>query len=105
MGGCTYIAVGHENHVCNWPPGEEGPADELADQKETALLVRDGHDNANRDEKDSADAEGQQEPVPRQVHRVAIAWSVHHPSVKPGIGGALLLNHENPHGDHYREGR
>lgn len=45
------VAISDENHVSHRAAREEGTTDELADEVDAAMLVGDGHDNANGDEK------------------------------------------------------
>jgi hypothetical protein len=66
------VPVGDEDHVCDWPAGEEDAADELADQVDAAVLVCDGHDDGDGDEEEGADGEGEEEAVPGEVDRVAL---------------------------------
>ena len=46
------------HHICNRPPREDYAADELADEVETAVLIRNGHDNAHWYEEDGGDGKG-----------------------------------------------
>lgn len=66
------VPVGGEDHVCNGAAREGDAADELADEIEAGLLICDGHDDADRDEEDGADAEGQKEAVPGEVDGVVL---------------------------------
>jgi len=54
--GCRDVAKGCEDHVRDRSTGEYNTADELADEVDAALLVCDGHDDADGDEEDCADA-------------------------------------------------
>ena len=46
-------------HVSNRPPGEDDSANELADELETAVLVRNSHDDADWDEEDGSSGKGE----------------------------------------------
>lgn len=52
------VAVCHENHIGYRSSGEDDAADELADEVQAAVLIGDGHDNANGDEQHGGDAQG-----------------------------------------------
>lgn len=47
------------HHICNRPPREDYAADELADEVETAVLIRNGHDNTHWYEEDGGDGKGE----------------------------------------------
>ena len=64
------VSVGHEDHVCDGAAGEDGSANELADQIDTAMLVGDGHNDANWDEEDGTDSKGQDETIPWEMDGV-----------------------------------
>lgn len=49
LGGAD-VAVGDKDHVGDRAAGEDDAADELADEVEAAVLVRDCHDYADWDE-------------------------------------------------------
>jgi hypothetical protein len=49
------VSIGDEDHVCDWTTWEDSSADKLADQIDAAMLVCDGHDDSNWDEKNRAD--------------------------------------------------
>jgi hypothetical protein len=49
------VSVCNENHICDWPAGEDSTTHKLADQIDAAVLVGDSHDNADWNEKDGAD--------------------------------------------------
>lgn len=51
------IAICHKHHIRDRASREQTPADQLADQKQTALLVGDGHHNPDRHKKHSAHPE------------------------------------------------
>ena len=77
--GCEFEALGRrdvsegcEDHVGNWSPGEDTSADQLAYEVDAALLVGDGHDDANGDEESRADAECEKKAVPREVDGVVL---------------------------------
>lgn len=53
------VAVGDEDHVGDGAAGEDGAADELADEVDAAMLVCDGHDYAVWYEEDGAYGEGE----------------------------------------------
>ena len=57
-------------HVGDGSPGEDDAADELADEVEAAVLVCDGHDDADGDEEEGGDGEGEQEAVPGEIDGV-----------------------------------
>lgn len=61
------VAIGDEEHVCDGAAGEDGTADELADEVDAGVLVGDGHDDAVGDEEDGAEEEGEKEAVPWEV--------------------------------------
>jgi len=68
------VAVGNKDHVSDRTAREYGARDELADQVDAAVLVGDGHDDADGDEEHAANAEGQQQAVPWEVDRIT-EWS------------------------------
>lgn len=70
MGGGD-VAVGDEDHVGDGTAGKDGAADELADEVDGGVLVGDGHDDADGDEENGADAEGEKETIPGEVDWVA----------------------------------
>ena len=57
-------------HVGDGSAGEDDAADELADEVEAAVLVCNGHDDADGDEEDGGDGEGEQEAVPGEIDGV-----------------------------------
>lgn len=59
-----------KDHIGNRTTGKYDSADQLADEVDAALLVRNGHDNANGNEEDCPDAECQQKTIPRQMDRI-----------------------------------
>lgn len=65
-----YVAVRYKNHVCNRPSWENGTTDELTDQVNTAVLICDGHDDADGNEQDGAYAKSEKQAVPWQMHRI-----------------------------------
>ena len=46
-------------HVGDWSPGKDDSADELADEVEAAVLVCDGHDDADGYEKEGGNGKGE----------------------------------------------
>jgi hypothetical protein len=66
-----YVSVGNEDHVCDWAAREYSSAYELTDQIDTAMLVGDGHDYSDWDEKDGADPQSQVDTIPREMDRIA----------------------------------
>ena len=52
------VAICHEDHIGDWPPGEDCATNELADEVDTAVLVRDRHDDAYWNEQNGTDAQG-----------------------------------------------
>ena len=46
------VAVGDEDHVGDGAAGKDDAADQLADEVEARVLVCDGHDDADGDEKE-----------------------------------------------------
>ena len=47
------------HHVGDRPPGKDNSADELADKIEAAVLIRDGHDDADWYEEDGGDGKSE----------------------------------------------
>ena len=47
-------------HICNRSTRKNESADDLADEVETAVLVRDGHDDADRYKENSGDRKSKQ---------------------------------------------
>lgn len=70
--GGTDIGISHEDHIRNRSSGEDNATDKLAYQVETAMLVCDGHNDADGDEEDAGNTQGQEQPIPWQMDRVAI---------------------------------
>ena len=66
------VAKGNKNHVRNRTTGENDTADELADQVRAALLVRDRHDDPDRNEENSRDRKSKDEAVPGQMDWVVL---------------------------------
>ena len=58
------------HHVGDGSAWEDHAADELADEVEAAVLVCDGHNDADGDEEDGGDGESEQETVPGEIDRV-----------------------------------
>ena len=52
------VAVGDKDHVGDGASGENGAGDQLADQVNAAVLICDGHDDADGDKENAADSEG-----------------------------------------------
>lgn len=48
------------HHISNGPPWEDCPADELANEVETALLIRDSHDDADWYEEEGGEGKSEQ---------------------------------------------
>lgn len=48
------------HHIGDRPPGKDDSADELADEVEAAVLIRNSHDDADRYEKDGGNGKGEQ---------------------------------------------
>lgn len=65
------VAVGDEDHVGDGAAGEDDTADELADEVDGGMLVRDGLHDADGNEEDGADGQGEEEAVPGEVDGVA----------------------------------
>lgn len=62
--GGSDVAVGHKDHVCDGTTGKDRATNELADEVETTLLIRDSHDDADGNEEDGANAKSKQETIP-----------------------------------------
>ena len=58
------------HHISNGPPWKDYPADELADEVETALLIRDGHDDADWYEKKGGNGKSEQKTIPWKIDGV-----------------------------------
>lgn len=57
LGGAD-VGISHEYHVRNRSTREDDAAEELANQIETAMLIGDGHNDANWNEKHTRDSQG-----------------------------------------------
>lgn len=66
------VAKCSEYHIGDGTTGEYDAADELADEVDAALLVRNGHDNADWDKEYRTDSECEQETVPGEIDRVVL---------------------------------
>jgi hypothetical protein len=78
------IAIGNENHISNWTTRESNASDELAYKVNAAVLVCDGHDDADWDEENGTDSESHQQAIPGEMDGVAIFESVLYTGGKNG---------------------
>ena len=62
-----YVAVGHEDHVGDGPAGEHDTADQLTDEVQRRVLVRNGHDDADGNIEEGGYEQGEEEAVPGEV--------------------------------------
>ena len=62
------------HHVGYRSSGKYDSADELADKVEAAVLVCDGHDDADGYEKEGGDGKGEYQTVPWEVDRVVLDY-------------------------------
>ncbi len=85
------VAIRHKDHVCDRAARKYDTADELADQIQTAMLIRDSHDDANRDEEHASDAKSKQESIPGKMHRIVLDYK--HPDGEHGDKGDKVPMH------------
>ena len=62
----------NSHHVGYRPSGKDDSADELADKIETAVLIRDGHDDADWYEEHGGDGKGEEQTIPWEINRVVL---------------------------------
>ena len=61
------VAVGDEDHVGDGAAGEDDAADELADQIEGGVLIRDCHNDADGNVEEGSYGQSEEEAVPRKM--------------------------------------
>ncbi len=65
------VAVGDKDHVGHWTSWKDCTTYKLADEIDRRVLIRDGHDDTNRNEEDRADAKSEKKTIPREMYGVA----------------------------------
>ena len=65
------IAICYEDHVGDRSTWKNSTANELADEIDAAVLICDGHDDADGNEENRADAKGKNQSIPWKMNWVA----------------------------------
>jgi hypothetical protein len=90
------VTVRNEDHVCDGSPWENGTANELTDEVNTAVLICDSHDDADWDEEDRANPESEDQSIPWEMN-----WVTERRQQSQGDGrNDSLFNYEDSYCEH-----